>query len=59
MNANAKSLSKDKLIESTKTFKRITPHNKVVFIPATQGIQKSINIISHINKPKEISHMSL
>lgn len=61
MDVNAKLLSERlaNIVESRNAFKRATHHNEMVFTPETQGIQKSINITSHINKPKEISHMSV
>lgn len=56
-----KSLSKRlaSIVESRSAFKRAAHRNEMVFMPETQGIQKSINITWHINQPKEISHMSL
>ena len=40
--------------------KRLIQHDQVGFIPGMQGffsIQKSINVIYHINKLKEKNHM--
>ena len=55
-----KSLTKFEQTESNNVFKKIILHDQVGFIPGMQGffnIQKSINVINHINKLKDKNHM--
>ena len=60
MNIEAKILNKILVIRIKPQIKNIVNHNQVGFIPGMQGffnIRKSINVIHHINKLKNKSHM--